>query len=267
MRLLQLQNEVLIPKHYKPCVIKLITREDALKKVKKVESDNKRIVVPFDYNPRIKSPGSVMKKHHKAMLRKNPLLKEVFPGDPMAGLRQGKNLKRILCRDRLSAKPTTRPVRASRTTPGWRRCSSHNPGSRQCPACPYTMGPTSEIIGQVTNYKHTIKDNLDCQSKNCIYYWKCVKPNCPDYPHNEYIGKSTQSFQAHICQHRDYVKRGMNTEPSGEHFNLTPGHNVSHLQGLALEQVKSGDPFILKTREHLLISKFNSFRCGLNKQR
>ena len=78
MRLLQLQNEVLIPRNYKPSVIKaafdrvkLITREDALKKVKKVESDNKRIVVPFDYNPRIKSPGSVMKKHHKAMLRKN----------------------------------------------------------------------------------------------------------------------------------------------------------------------------------------------------
>ena len=53
------------------------------------------------------------------------------------------------------------------------------------------------------------------------------------------------------------------------HLNLTPGHNVSHLQGLALEQVKIGDPFIfiLKAREHLLISKFNSFRCGLNKQR
>ena len=99
------------------------------------------------------------------------------------------------------------------------------------------MGQTSEIVGQVTNYKHTIKDNIDCQSKNLIYYWKCVQPNCPDYPHTEYIGKTTQSFQARLSQHRDYVKRGINTEPSGEHFNLTPGHNVSHLQGLTLEQV------------------------------
>ena len=44
-----------------------------------------------------------------------------------------------------------------------------------------------------------------------------------------------------------------------------PGHAVSDLFGLALEHVKSTDPFVLKAREAYLIKKFDSFRNGLNK--
>ena len=59
----------------------------------------------------------------------------------------------------------------------------------------------------------------------------------------------------------------MNTEASGAHFNLTPGHNVSDMQGLVLEKVMSKDPHVLAARERLLISKFNTYRRGLNRQR
>ena len=55
------------------------------------------------------------------------------------------------------------------------------------------------------------------------------------------------------------------SEPSGDHFSKR-GHNVAHLKGLVLEQVRNSDPFILKTREHLLIQKFDTFRSGLNKE-
>ena len=44
------------------------------------------------------------------------------------------------------------------------------------------------------------------------------------------------------------------------------GHNVSDLKGLVLEQVRSRDPFILKSREHMLIQKFDTFRNGLNQE-
>ena len=57
----------------------------------------------------------------------------------------------------------------------------------------------------------------------------------------------------------------MTTEPSGEHFTKT-GHNVSHLRGLVLEKVFNRDPYILKSREHLLIQKFDTFRHGLNQE-
>ena len=69
-----------------------------------------------------------------------------------------------------------------------------------------------------------------------------------------------------FSQHRDYVKSENLEEPSGEHFNL-PGHSVSDIEGIVLEQVKSQDPFVLKSREHDYIRKFDTFRNGLNRER
>ena len=179
----------------------------------------------------------------------------------MPGLRQNKNLRRLLCRAKLSPPPATRPTRTSRTTPGWSRCSSSR-GGRQCPICPITFAPTSEVVGN-NGYRHKITQNVNCQTKNCIYYWKCVKTNCIDHPRNEYIGKTTAHFQQRLSQHRDYVKRGENLEPSGEHFNLRPGHNVSDIRGIVLEEVTSDDPYILKAREHHYISLFDTYNKGL----
>ena len=58
-------------------------------------------------------------------------------------------------------------------------------------------------------------------------------------------------------EHRDYVKREVLTEPAGEHFN-SRGHKVSHLKGQALEQIRS--------RDHMLINKFDTFENGLNRE-
>ena len=52
---------------------------------------------------------------------------------------------------------------------------------------------------------------------------------------------------------------------TGLHFNL-PGHSFHHLEGLAVEQVRSKNPFILKARESWIIQKFDCFRNGINKQ-
>ena len=92
-----------------------------------------------------------------------------------------------------------------------------------------------------------------------------MKSNCEDYPHCEYIGKSKRRFKDRLSEHRDYVKRDVTSEPSGGHFSKR-GHDVSHLKGLVLEQVRNSDPFILKTREHLLIQKFDTFRTSLTSQ-
>ena len=73
-------------------------------------------------------------------------------------------------------------------------------------------------------------------------------------------------FQQRFSQHRDYVKRGIITEASGEHFSQ-PGHSVSDIQGLVLEKVKSKDPYVLKAREHFYIQKFDSYRNGVNRER
>ena len=55
------------------------------------------------------------------------------------------------------------------------------------------------------------------------------------------------------------------TEPSGAQFTQ-PGHNVSHLKGDVFEEDRNPDHFVLKSREHLLFKKFDSFRNGLNQE-
>ena len=74
-----------------------------------------------------------------------------------------------------------------------------------------------------------------------------------------------RKFGIRMAEHRDYAKFHKLHEPSGEHFSL-PGHTFHHIQGLAIQQVKNKDPFILKAREAWLIKKFDSHRNGLNKE-
>ena len=90
-----------------------------------------------------------------------------------------------------------------------------------------------------------------------------MKENCTDYPECEYVGRSCRSFQKRGSEHRDYIKRNA----SGEHFSK-PGHSVSDLKGLVLEKVNNKrDPYILKSREHFYIQKFNTYYHGLNRER
>ena len=127
------------------------------------------------------------------------------------------------------------------------------------------MDNTSSIIGTASGYKHDITQAVSCDTTNCVYYWRCCKPNCKDFPCCEYVGMTTRSFKDRLSEHRDYPKRDVVTEPSGAHFTQL-GHNVAHLKGVVLEQVRNPDPFVLKSREHLLIKKFDSFRNGLNQE-
>ena len=51
-----------------------------------------------------------------------------------------------------------------------------------------------------------------------------------------------------------------------KHFTK-PGRDVSHMRGLVLEQVRKRDPYILKSKEHFYIKKFDTFRRGLNQEK
>ena len=122
------------------------------------------------------------------------------------------------------------------------------------------------MIGQASGYCHTIKDSVNCQTKNILYYWKCTKDNCPDFPNCEYVGRSRRSFQQRFGEHRGYITGEVLSEPAGKHFNKG-NHNVSHLRGCVLEHIKSEDPFIIAVRERHMIQKFDTYRNGLNQER
>ena len=130
---------------------------------------------------------------------------------------------------------------------------------------PLYLPPTSQVTGQVTGYTHIIQDSVTCQTKNCIYYWKCLKNNCKDFPKCEYVGRTIRPFRIRLGENKQYIQSQNLENPSGFHFNQ-PGHNQSHLSGLVLEHVRSTDPFVLKAREFYLIQKFDTYNNGLNKE-
>jgi hypothetical protein len=196
------------------------------------------------------------------MVFKKPELKPIFGDAPMAALRQPPNLRKLLCRSKLY--PISRDDKFARrcrkNAPGWKKCGK---GSTTC--CPFSLPPTTQVTGQVTGYTHHIKDAVSCETTNCIYYWKCKKSKCKEYPKCEYIGRTTRPYRIRLGEHKQYIRSENLDKPNGFHFNK-PGHNQSHLSGLVLEHVKSSDPFVLKAREFYLIQKFDTYNNGLNKE-
>ena len=83
----------------------------------------------------------------------------------------------------------------------------------------------------------------------------------------QYIGKTSQPFRERMSQHRrsvtPFLGLGETTTPVGFHFSL-PGHSLQHMQVIALEQVKSKDPYIIFARESFWIRKYQAVSHGLN---
>ena len=82
-----------------------------------------------------------------------------------------------------------------------------------------------------------------------------------------YIGKTSQHFRTRMGQHRrsvsPFLGLGDTTTPVGFHFSL-PGHQLQHMQCIALEQVKDKDPYIILARESLWIRRYQAISHGLN---
>ena len=148
----------------------------------------------------------------------------------MAALRQPPNLRKMICRSKLY--PIVRADRYGRnchkTARGWKK---YGKGTTTC--CPFTFPPTNQVTSQITGYCHTITDPVNCETQNCVYYWKCQKINCKTYPRCEYIGLTRRTFRNRLSEHKQYVRSEMLDKPSGFHFNQS-GHNVSHLIWLTL---------------------------------
>ena len=141
------------------------------------------------------------------MLFNGPHLSEVFKSPPMASYRQPPKLRRLICKSKIY--PLTRSKNLVRGThknaPGWKKCG------KNCKICPYTMKNTDVVDGLASEHSHKIKQSVSCDSENVIYYWKCAKTNCEDFPECEYVGKTKRKFKDRLAEHRDYAKRDILT--------------------------------------------------------
>ena len=275
-RLTELKNEFLVPRNYNSKVIEsqfkrirnlpgstyTEKRILALEKKENKKEENKRITAPMDFNPNLPKISDVFNKHFKSMMFKKPELRSVFKEPPMASLRQPPNLRKFLCRAPLYQPKREDKFRrkCQKSSSGWKKCGK---GSTTC--CPFALQPTNTVTGQVTGYIHNIQDSVTCETPNCVYYWKCIKSKCKDFPKCEYVGLTSRPYRNRLAEHKQYIKSKLLEKPSGFHFNKD-GHNLSHFAGLVLENVKRNDPFVLRAREFLYIQKFDCYTNGLNKE-
>ena len=265
-----------------------VSRDDALKKVSKIVKED-RLILSLPYDRRMTNVNSILHQHWSYSLKVNPDLKKAFPNPPMISYSRPKNLRDILVRSQLPKKLVSKDLRRR---VGFKRCNM-----TRCETCPYTKNTTTHTCNY-TNKSYNIKEELSCYTENTIYSLTCTKGSgtfskkagkktkiCPQTGSSEvkkdggqqkilscsheavYIGKTTQQFRQRMSQHRRSVSPVLGlcdaTTPVGFHFAL-PGHELHHMQCIALEQVKSKDPFIILARESLWIRTYQAISHGLN---
>ena len=101
--------------------------------------------------------------------------------------------------------------------------------------------------------------NLSCESSNIIYLITCKKDDCIEHP--QYVGETGRRLADRFLEHRRSVLNSDISKPVGAHFN-DGGHNDCHMQVVAIEQIRSTNPWIRKIREKFYIRLLD---CQLNK--
>ena len=255
LRLSELKSD-LISRRYKGKIIddafnrvRLVPREEALKKVQKRSND--RPVMVMTYHPGLPSVAKILKKHHSVMVSQSKILARAFPKPSIVAYRRPKNLKDIFCKAKVSSRRTSRRLKN-----GYRPCG------QGCMLC-WSSPRTSTHMNLRTKEVWDINAPLDCNSKDVVYKNACKK--CPFW--GPYIGETGRRLRDRAQEHRGYINQKVNNE-IGSHFNL-PGHSVADLVVTAIEKVhpsrdnKNIDQ-LRKIRESYWIEKYDAVELGAN---
>ena len=177
----ELKN-LLLSRNYKNNIINVavekaraIPRIEALKKVEK-EKTNQRPVFVVQYDPRLPSITSIVRKHWRSMINQDPQLKETFPLAPLVAYKVAPNLRSKLIRAKVPEKASARP---KRQLLGMKKC-----GKASCAVCPYIQQGKS-FKATATNYTVDLNGQLDCDTRNVIYAITCSVANC----RQQYVGQ------------------------------------------------------------------------------
>ena len=111
---------------------------------------------------------------------------------------------------------------------------------KSCHACPFTKEVKTI---KKNNFTWKINTKVNCETRNVVYMIECNLDKC----RKRYIGETERQLKERLTEHKTYINNKMLNKPTGEHFNL-PGHSISDMEGLVIEQVNNKDPFILEDK-------------------
>ena len=184
------------------------------------------------------------------MTSQDQYLAEVFPQPPLTAFRRQTTIRNLVIKAKVPDQPRRHEKRQLK---GMVKCG------KSCTACPYIKEGKTVRINE--NKEWTINKHVNCESYNIVYLIECDKTNCQE----KYIGESGRNLKKRLEDHRGYIVNKKLNQATGAHFNL-PGHSLSDLKVMILEQVKSPDTEYRKQRENYHIRNFNTFHNGMNRQ-
>ena len=228
-----------------------VPRQRALLKRKNKENTIKRPIFAVKFDPRLPSLQAIQAKHWRAMTGSDQYLASVFPAPPLTAFKRQNNLRSMIIRAKVP-----KPARAypERKLKGMFKCKN------VCSACPYIK--EDKVVKYGENKKWILNRNLTCANSNIIYMIECQKENCKE---PRYIGESGRPLRYRLAEHRGYIVNHMTDKPTGAHFT-SPGHSLSDMKIIILEQVKIQDTLYRKEREKYFIHKLNTYYQGMNRQ-
>ena len=222
-----------------------ISRETALIKTEK--KTVKRVVLSLQFDPRLPNISNILFRFWKVMTQ-NPHLKRTFPEAPMICWTRPKNLRDYLIKAKLPPIITER--RSDRDKNGFSHCG------RNCKMCQNSPRFCKTVVNSKTQEIFPILSKLDCTSKNVIYLITCRKNSglCAGRK-PQYVGQTSRIVATRFNEHAHSTRVGSNTV--GKHFK-EQGHDLHHMEMVAIEKVRSPDPWIRLAREKLLIRTFDA---------
>lgn len=222
-----------------------ISRETALIKTEK--KTVKRVVLSLQFDPRLPNISNILFRFWKVMTQ-NPHLKRTFPEAPMICWTRPKNLRDFLIKAKLPPIITER--RSDRDKNGFSHCG------RNCKMCQNSPRFCRSVVNSKTQEIFPILSKLDCTSKNVIYLITCRKNSGPCARRKpQYVGQTSRIVATRFNEHAHSTRVGSSTV--GQHFQ-EQGHNLHHMEMVAIERVRSTDPWIRLAREKLLIRNFDA---------
>jgi len=176
----------------------------------------------------------------------------------VAAYSKNKNLANNLVRAKLNTEPieTEKHTAELNTKVGFTKCNSN-----KCLTCKYHSNDKDYF--KSTNYSSTftIKQTVNCGSKNIICLITCKKCNL------QYVGETSRTLRDRTTDHRSNISTHKKT-PIGLHFN-SDNHTYRDLEITAIEKIPDGDQkhivTIRKQREEFWQIKLGTkFPAGLN---
>ena len=226
-------------------------REDALAYKKK--ETNSRVPCVLTFHPRLRSMGTVLKKHFK-LLQGNERLQEAFQEPPMVAFKRLRNLKDVLVH---SGDWKEEGVSIDEV----KRCSD-----KRCKCCKHVQEKTEF---EIMKKNHVVKKGGSCETENVIYGLRCLQ--CDKW----YIGESSMKLRSRLNGHRASVVRlrdgkaldtQMNDTGAAEHFAKEDHEFDRDLEVYMLESGDWKNAMERKKRESFYICKYATLEhTGMNK--